>query len=135
MLTNIKLLLEIGSDSTRIIVSDRHKNVLQTTYYPWTSNNVQEVLIENKIELPNTLTLAIDNPIGTFIKLKDLWLGGIKLPENLLYQISNFTDTKSNSTYTAYWTTSGTATINFHSNDFIQYHLMYGNKLTALLQT
>jgi hypothetical protein len=129
MLTNIKLLLEIGSDSTRIIVSDRHKNVLQTIY------NVQEVLIENKIEFPNTLTLAIDNPTGTFIKLKDLWLGGIKLPKNVLYQIGNFTDTKSNSTYTTYWTTSGTATINFHSNDFIQYHLIYGNKLRALLQT
>jgi len=128
MFTNIKLLLKTGSTDILITVTDRYDNVLQTIY------GAREILLENKIDLPNTLTLHIDNPTNLFVQLQDLWLGGIKLPKNILCQISNFTDTKSNLTCTTYWTTSGKATINFHSNDFIQYHLINGNKLTALLQ-
>lgn len=122
MLTNIKLLLKIGSTDTSITVIDRYDNILQTIH------DAREILLENKIDLPNTLILLINNPTNSFVQLQDLWLGGIKLPKNILEQVGNFTDTKSNSTYTTYWTTSGKATINFHSNDFIQYHLINGNK-------
>ena len=122
MLTNIKLLLKIGSTDTSITVTDRYDNILQTIH------DAREILLENKIDLPNTLTLLINNPTNSFVQLQDLWLGGIKLPKSILEQVGNFTDTKSTSTYTTYWTTSGKATINFHSNDFIQYHLINGNK-------
>jgi len=128
MITNIELLLKIGSTDTSITVTDRYDNILQTIY------GTQEILLENKIDLPNSLNLLINNPTNSFVHLQNLWLGGIKLSESILCQIGNFTDTKSNSTYTTYWTTSGKATINFHSNDFIQYHLINGNKFTAFLQ-
>lgn len=119
MLTSLKLHLEGTAD---VKICDR--TGLLTDF-----QCRQQAVIQEKIELPNRLTFNI-NTHGS-LELKELWLGNIKLPQWILYQICTFTNIDNTDKITTFWNSPGTVSIDFFAPDFIQYHLIYGNKFTA----
>lgn len=120
-MTNIKLLLTTDAHDLNISASCR-EYVLDIDYAP------REITITGKINLPNKITLSLKNFHGSFIKLQKIQLGTIDIPSQKLSQICNFTDSHGNSFISSYWKTPGTISIDFFSADFIQYHLINGNK-------
>lgn len=77
------------------------------------------------LDFPSVLTFTV-NEVTHYAKLTSLKVGGIPVPEHMLNQICLFEDK-----VTTFWTTPGTAKIEFFSSDFIQYHLLYNNRFTS----
>ena len=116
MLTSLKIVVE---GQGIINLSDNHGSLSNLECNETAS-------LEEKIELPNKIILDVSTI--TSIKLKELWLGNIKLSNTMLDQICMFTNLKDIRKITTFWDSSGRVLIDFFSPDFIQYHLIYGNK-------
>jgi len=85
-----------------------------------------------ELKFPNTFYIDIVNsgPESMSINIKNLSLSGLKLTDAILDQICWFTPVNhKESKITRNITTSGTVYIDFFSADWIQYHLIYGNKI------
>lgn len=133
MLANVEvdLVMELSTDvatkSIEILVNDRYhllENTVATT--PLTKLDI-------KIKFPNTLKIYLNIPdtLVRPIRLEKLSLGGLALAENVLDQICQYTPAGSNDVLvTRDWHKSGSISIDFFAADWVQYHLLYGNKFS-----
>lgn len=80
--------------------------------------------------MPNQLTIAIDNVLsGYIVKVLEMKIGPIKLSNSILSQIFSFYDQQDNQVTTYVWRSNGKAVVDLFSEDWIQYHLLYRNKI------
>jgi hypothetical protein len=87
------------------------------------------------LEFPNTLYIDIVNNTGdaTLIKIKNITLSGLRLTDEILNQICNFKESATETTtVTRNITGTGEVSIDLFAEDWIQYHLLYGNKIQQL---
>lgn len=125
---DLKLCLEFASidNPMHVILGDQFCTLADI-------KNINSNIIEinTKITFPNTLTFQLSNhSSNTFVILRQLWVGGVKLQKNTLNQICLFQPENQNKTsVTTDWHHNGTVKIEFFTPDFIQYHLMYNNKI------
>jgi hypothetical protein len=87
------------------------------------------------ILFPNTLCIEIKNSDHNecVIHLKSMSLSGLALPENILDQICHYRPLDSDvATVTRHWHQIGAVTIDFFAANWVQYHLLYGNKIIKL---
>lgn len=129
MHTNLKLVLACATPSAglQITIHDRN-NILATV------NNISqtESEVNFKFSVPNQLIFVISNSssIPTTCILKKCSLGGHEFPPSMLNQICNFTPSNStDSIVTTNWWQNGKAVIDFFAGDWVQYHLLYNNKI------
>lgn len=132
--TELKLLLEFQSidDPMHVILNDQYGTLADIKNI--TTNQIQ---IITKITFPNTLSFQLHNHTNNnFVTLKQLWIGGIELQKNILDQICLFQPTNQNkTTITTNWHNNGIVNIEFFAPDFIQYHLIYNNKINQYLDS
>jgi hypothetical protein len=128
MPTDIKLILEFSHVSTNMCVTlqDREQLIAEIS-------KVDDLVVELnfKFSIPNQLLFHIKQ-LGSeaaSVALKKITLGGLDLTPNILDQICNYTPVNlDKSIVTTMWQ-QGKANIDFFAADWIQYHLLYGNKI------
>jgi hypothetical protein len=127
MLTDVTLVLASHDILNKIslTISDRNGPVEQSDLFKSQFNL--------KFTFPNTLSIKLlFDPAGApgSVYLESLVIGGLALPTGILDQICQFTPKNSNqSIITRHWHDSGNIAIDFFSADWVQYHLLYGNKI------
>lgn len=125
---DLKLCLEFNSveDPMHVILGDQSSTLADIK-----NINTKIIEIDTKITFPNTLTFQLSNhSSNAFVKLQQLWVGGIRLQQNIIDQICLFQPENQNTTIvTNNWYHNGTIKIEFFTPDFIQYHLIYNNKI------
>ena len=92
------------------------------------------MVFTSNLEFPNQLRIELSSSNATpkSAKLLSLDLGGLFLPKNILDQICQFCPTGSDHPMiTTEWHSEGTVIIDFFANNWIEYHLLYGNKIEA----
>lgn len=127
MLIDFKLLLKIDSGS--VSVQDRH-NCVNTVI----STDSRQQTLEFKSSVPNQLTFKITNFVhdAGVVELQSLSLGGLTLDNSILQQICVFYPEDSDqSMITTRWWKNGVVVIDFFAGDWIQYHLLYRNKINV----
>ena len=127
MLTDLELTLEFAQVNTPIhlCIADRHK-----IFYEIKEIETSQVDVKHKIQMPNQLTFNISNlGPGQYIKLKHMALGGLALPFSIIEQICINIDTDGNRRVMPIWYTNGLVKIDLFASDFVQYHLLYNNKI------
>ena len=111
-----------------LLLSDRFGSLVNNlTFVDHTENSVTFDIL-----FPNTLYIEIKNTSQTHhtIHLKDMTLAGLPLPDQILDQICIYRASDSDSDMvTRYWCRNGIVKIDFFASDWIQYHLLYGNKI------
>ena len=127
---NLTLVLEFShpSDNTQVILEDRYGQLAEIV-----SSNDLQVKINSKFSLPNRLRFILKNinSQSACVTLKSLILGGLPLPQHIIEQICCFTPINStHSSVLSCWYQEGEITIDFFAGDWVQYHLLYGNKIT-----
>jgi hypothetical protein len=121
MVTNIKLKFGFGNGLVKFTINDHYKTVAIV------SGSNESIMIKEKIEIPNTLEFNISHCENSYLKILQIWLGGVEIPGWFLNQICNFY-VDNDKSITTYWNKPGLVKLEFFSPDFIQYHLIYGNK-------
>lgn len=109
--------------------TDRDHTILQTVSFD--VSGIQCATMD--IPFPNTVLIKIANHQGHDfdIQLESLTLSGLALPNHILDQICFFcANNGTNSTVVRSWHRAGTVTIDFFALNWIEYHLLYGNKIT-----
>jgi hypothetical protein len=84
-----------------------------------------------KLSIPNQLFFDLKkfNSDLLSVTLKKIILGGLELTPTILGQICNYTPLNLNkSIITTTWQ-EGKVNIDFFAEDWVQYHLLYGNKI------
>lgn len=128
MLTNIQLVLDIPTSAIDIGLSDRHG---QLNYKKLVQDN-NEVKFNFGINFPNQLIFSINGVLpGQCVQVKEMWVGTLKLPESIVCQIFSFVDHSGSEMIVHRWPSNGTATVNLFAEDWVQYHLLYGNKILS----
>ena len=128
MLTDIKLILEFDHVSKNMCVTihDRDRLVAEISEI---DNSVVE--LNFKFSIPNQLLFHVKQ-LGSeaaSVSLKKITLGGLDLTPKILDQICNYTPVNlDKSIVTTTWQ-QGKVNIDFFAADWIQYHLLYGNKI------
>jgi len=127
MYIDLKLILECVTPSTglQITIHDR-SSILATV------NNISQIETELnfKVLVPNQLTFVIANSSSNPVTLKKCSLGGLEIATSILNQICNFTPLgASDPIVTTNWWQDGKVVIDFFAGDWVQYHLLYGNKI------
>ena len=127
MHTDLKLILECVTPSTglQITIHDR-TDILATV------NDISQIETELnfKVSIPNQLTFVIENSNSNTVTLKKCSLGGLEITTSMLNQICNFTPSgASEPIVTTNWWQDGKVVIDFFAGDWVQYHLLYGNKI------
>jgi hypothetical protein len=126
---DLALVLEFShpSDNTQVILEDRRGQLAEIV-----SSNDPQVKINSKFLLPNQLRFILKNINfqSASVTLKSLILGGLPLPQHIIEQICCFTPINStHSIFLPCWNQEGEVTIDFFAGDWVQYHLLYGNKI------
>ena len=128
MLTDIQLILEFShvSKNMCITIHDRNQLVAEISEI---NNSV--VGLNFKFSVPNQLLFNI-NQLGSkssSVSLKKITLGGLDLTPKILDQICIYTPVNlDKSIVTTKWQ-QGKVSIDFFAEDWIQYHLLYSNKI------
>jgi len=128
MLTDIQLILEFShvSKNMCITIHDRNQLVAEISEI---NNSV--VGLHFKFSVPNQLLFNI-NQLGSessSVSLKKITLGGLDLTPKILDQICIYTPVNlDKSIVTTSWQ-QGKVSIDFFAEDWIQYHLLYSNKI------
>ena len=79
---------------------------------------------------PNTMYIEIETD-NCLVHLKSMSLSGLSLTDYIIDQICSYQPVTSNAvTVTRSWYQTGTVSIDFFAPDWIQYHLLYRNKIT-----
>lgn len=92
------------------------------------NDQIQTVCFD--INFPNRLFFDVSIPQDNNIQLNQIKLSGLDLNACILDQICNFQPSDSDTiTITRSWNQSGTVFIDFFAQDWVQYHLLYGNKI------
>lgn len=126
----IDFVLELDFDSqvrdACILLANRQEHIA-------TISPGKNIKLDFKFSVPDQLTFTLTNlgPQASVI-LKKCSLGGLELSQNILDQICNFVPASTNEPLvTTKWWEDGKVTIDFFAGDWIQYHLLYGNKITV----
>jgi len=85
------------------------------------------------LSFPNTLKIELTNTAdGNFsVHLESVKLSGLYLTDQIVDQICHVHFPDSDTTLVSRtWNQSGVISIDFFAADWIQYHLLYGNKIT-----
>jgi len=117
------------SNKSHFSIRDKHQTFVENV----TFNNCNQQTISLDIKFPNTLfvDIVIDDNIPSFIYLEKLTLAGLALSDHVMEQICIFSSESSNETKVSRtWNQSGTVLFEFFALDWIQYHLLYKNKIT-----
>jgi hypothetical protein len=127
---DLALVLEFShpSDNTQVILEDRYGQITKTIL-----SNDSRVELNFKFSVPNQLRFILKNinSEGSSVTLKSLILGGLPLPQHIIEQICCFTPINStHSSVLPCWYQEGEITVDFFAGDWVQYHLLYGNKIT-----
>ncbi|WP_353480122.1 hypothetical protein [Haliscomenobacter sp.] len=127
MHTNFKLILECVTppEELQITIHDR-TSILATV------SNISQIETELnfKVLVPNQLTFVIEHSGSNPVILKKCSLGGLEIVTSMLNQICNFTPLgASDPIVTTNWWQDGKVVIDFFAGDWVQYHLLYGNKI------
>ena len=127
---DLGLVLEFShpGDHTQVILEDRYGQLAKIV-----SSDGLQVKINSKFSLPNQLRFILKNidSQSASVTLKSLILGGLPLPQHIIEQICCFSPTDSmHSIFSHCWTQDGKVIIDFFAGDWVQYHLLYGNKIT-----
>lgn len=123
------LVLEFASNNNDAFILLKTRQETITTILP-SKNDIE---LNFKASVPEQLTFMLSNlgPNASVV-LKKCSLGGLELPKSILDQICNFVPASTNkSIITTNWWENGKVTIDFFAGDWIQYHLLYGNKITV----
>lgn len=129
MHTDLQFVLEFSHapDGIKINLKDRHGFLIDL------HNSIQpRVELNFKVLLPNKLIFTLENPYPTtrFVNLKKCCLGGLELPPSIMNQICSFTRYQNNqNSITTHWDSDGEVIIDFFAADWVQYHLLYNNKI------
>lgn len=98
----------------------------------FTKSNQLHVACSTKIQLPAQLKIVISGcEPNQSVECNKLVLGGLLLSNSILNQVCQFTadsDCKTPTVTTRYYS-DGIISIDFFAADWIQYHLLYGNKI------
>lgn len=129
MLTN-KLTLTFCSDKIdqelTLSISERHGILVDKIMFVDCIENT----VTFDIVFPNTLCIEIKD-IKHAVSLKNIILSGLPLPDRILDQICHYrASTLDSEIVTRQWHHDGTVRIDFFASDWIQYHLLYGNKIS-----
>lgn len=123
--TNIQLLLNFSHADTdlKISNSDGELNFL-----------TQQTGLQSKISFyttfPNQLSFTIQNRLPDhWAEVEEMWVGSLKLPKSIITQIFLCTDQDNNTKITSYWKNNCVITVDLFAGDWVQYHLLYGNKI------
>jgi hypothetical protein len=109
-----------------ISIRDRQNVVADNIVF----SNDQTQTVSFDIDFPNRLFFDVLIPQGNKIQLNQIILSGLELNAHILDQICNFQPIGSDTiTVTRFWNQSGTVFIDFFAQDWVQYHLLYGNKI------
>lgn len=129
MLTNKLIISFECSDSNclyKISIRDRQNIIADNIAF----DTSQAPSVSFDLEFPNRLFFDLSIPQGSVVKLNQIVLSGLELNVCILDQICNFQPTNSDTiTVTRTWDQSGTVFIDFFAQDWVQYHLLYGNKI------
>jgi len=130
MHTDLNLILEFShpGDNIQVVLEDRYSRLTEII-----STDALQVELNFKFSLPNQLHFILKNinSKDSTVTLKSLILGGLPLPQHIIEQICYFKAT--NSTHGMFlpcWGQEGETTVDFFAGDWVQYHLLYGNKIT-----
>ena len=111
-------------------IRDRTSVVLDKIIF---SDNTQKSTTIS-IPFPNTLYIDIENTQDdTFVQIESMFLSGLAIPKHIIDQIFYFTKLESSdTTVITSWVGNGVVKIDFFAADYVQYHLLYGNKISKL---
>ena len=112
-----------------LFLKDRNHRIIDQVVF---GNNTQKSTTFD-LSFPNTLYIEIENRghNNFLIHLEKIKLSGLSLPDQIIDQICQFRQTGTDvTTISRSWNQLGTVSIDFFASDFIQYHLLYGNKIT-----
>lgn len=129
MLIKLDLDLEVGHvpGNMQVVFTDRYNQLSCIE-----SVDQLSIKLSFDFSVPNQLFIDILNQDSNFIRLKTCRLGGLDLPQHILNQVCQFIPSGSKQqTITTLWNQSGKVYIDFFAADWIQYHLLYGNKITV----
>jgi hypothetical protein len=118
------------NENVDLTFTDRDDKILHTLNF-----NVSETKgVTIDVPFPNTvfINIADHQKHGVDIRLESLILSGLPLPDHILDQICSFcADDDTSSSVTRSWHRNGKVTIEFFAMNWIEYHLLYGNKITS----
>jgi len=128
MPTDLRLILEFShvSDNMCVTLQDRDQLIAEISKI---NNSVVE--LNFKFSIPNQLLFHIKQ-LGSeaaSVSLKKITLGGLDLAPNILDQICNYTPANLDKFIVTTTWQQGKVNIDFFAADWIQYHLLYGNKI------
>lgn len=125
--TDLKLILEYVTPSAELQITIHDRTSILATVGDISQ---LETELTFKILVPNQLTFVIENSNSNPVTLKKCSLGGLEIPTSILNQICNFTPLgEADPIVTTNWWQDGKVVIDFFAGDWVQYHLLYGNKI------
>lgn len=110
-------------------LKDRHHTLINRVFF---DDSIQQSVMFD-LAFPNTLLIKVENKPdnGASIYLAKMSLSGLSLTDNILDQICQYRALGSDHIMiTRSWHRTGTIKIDFFASNWIQYHLLYGNKIT-----
>jgi hypothetical protein len=132
MLTNnltLTFCSEKRSHDLAITLKDRNNTIINTITFE--DDTKKSTTFD--LSFPNTLKIKLTNAAdGNFsVHLESVKLSGLYLTDQILDQICHVHFLDSDTTLVSRtWNQSGVISIDFFAADWIQYHLLYGNKIT-----
>jgi len=129
MLSDIKLQLEFVTwpETMSLMIRDRDQ-ILVPCHRPDESLRT----FDFNISFPNQISFVLENNAASPrpVRLISLILGGLALPKHILDQICRYQNHDTGQEIiTTDWITSGTVVIDFFTSNWIEYHLIYGNRI------
>jgi hypothetical protein len=128
MNTDLKLVLEFSHvpNSMHLMIRDRNSLIAEVL-------SIDNSLVELnfKFSLPNQLLFDLKK-IGvnsSSVTLKKIVLGGLELTSGILEQICQFTPIGAEKYVILPIWGEGKVNIDFFASDWVQYHLLHGNKI------
>lgn len=130
MLTDLCFGLSCSNVSQNLEISLSDTNGLISSVRPLST----DITLAGKISLPNRLTLTL-NDLGEHpsraIKLDSMTLGSLAVPVSTIDQMCRFQPMHGDSEMvTRHWWCEGCVIIDLFAKDWVQFHLIYGHKIT-----
>lgn len=129
MLTNkLNIVFECTNLDNSCTISIRDRQHAITNDIVFGNDQTHTVLFD--LDFPNRLFFDVTIPQDNTIRLKQIILSGLELNTFTLDQVCNFQPIGATDiTVTRVWGQSGTVFVDFFAQDWIQYHLLCGNKI------
>jgi hypothetical protein len=127
MLTNIQLLLKMSHPGVKVEILTKAGKITEAV-----SGQDLTTKVKFKIDFPNRVEFLINNLAdpGQWIEVQEIWIGSLKLPKSITCQIFELVDNNNNTHISEHWNRNGTVTVNLFAEDWVQYHLLYSNKIS-----